>query len=72
MKVNINGWVGLVEVVGGKMWYLWDNYKRDSLYFHSKKECEAAIREIYKDDANVKHRLLCDLFAMRGKAYILR
>lgn len=54
--------VGLVDVWGGKMWYVCGEY------FWTKKETEKHIRDCYNDDK--KRQLLNMLKNCHGRSYI--
>lgn len=69
-------YAGLSNVVGGKMWRV-DNTDVNSgelfgsLYFTTKREAVAAVRQIYKADPNFRNAVLNQINECRGRAYFL-
>ena len=41
---------GIVPVIGGKMWYAWDDYNNVRRYFQTKKECGDFIKANFKGE----------------------
>lgn len=62
-------YVGLGDVFGGKMWFVWNPQERYCEWYHTKKECATRIRQLYEGDE--KKRLLTKLQCCKGKAFIL-
>ena len=70
MEVFRNGvaYVGLGDVVGGKMWFCVNKTKgMNMVWFWTKKECEKYIRDSFSGDD--KKYLLKKLSERKGRAY---
>lgn len=62
-------YVGLVDVVGGKMWYCVNAERTtEGRYFHTKAECREYIKENFRH--NERSELLRRLAQCNGRAYI--
>lgn len=62
-------YVGLGDVVGGKMWFVWNPQVRYCEWYHTKKECGVRVHQLYVGD--VKKNLLAKLKSIKGRAFIL-
>lgn len=62
-------YVGLGDVFGGKMWFVWNRQVGYCEWYHTKKECAARVRQLYEGDE--KKKLLSKLQDCKDKAFIL-
>lgn len=75
-NIKLNGlYTGLVDVVGGKMWYVHNmdvttGEPFSSLYFHTKREAVAAVRRIYKPNTDMRNAVLNQINRPQGRAWI--
>lgn len=60
-------YAGLVDVFGGKMWYVDNNGGAE--YYTTKREAAKAIREAYKGNRPMKRAILAQLGESKGRAY---
>lgn len=60
-------YVGLLDVVGGKMWFCHDPNRQCSAVFWTKKECEQFIRKTFSGED--KRQLLKRLKDVKGRAF---
>lgn len=60
-------YVGLLDVVGGKMWFCHDPNHQCSAVFWTKKECEGFIRDTF--DKEDRKQLLARLKSVKGRAF---
>ena len=58
-------YAGLVDIFGGKMWYVDNNGSAE--YYATKIKAEKAIRAAYKDDAPRRRAILAQLKASKGR-----
>lgn len=66
MKKGV-AFTGLMDVVGGVMWFCYDPNYKSSMPFWTKKECEAYIRKIYVGEDRAL--LLRKLRECKGRAF---
>ena len=59
--------VGLLDVVGGKMWFCHDTSRQCSAVFWTKKECREFIRQTFSGEDG--KRLLAKLKDCKGRAF---
>lgn len=60
-------YVGLLDVVGGKMWFCHDPNRQRSAVFWTKKECREFIRQTFSGED--RKRLLAKLQDCKGRAF---
>lgn len=62
-------YAGLVDVVGGKMWYTYDENADHNEYYTTKREAVAAVRRIYKSNTDMRNAVLNQINRPQGRAY---
>lgn len=73
-NITLTGcYAGLVDVVGGKMWYVHNmnvitGEAFSPLYFTTKREAVAAVRRIYKPNADMRNAVLNQINRSHGRA----
>jgi hypothetical protein len=67
MKKTI-AFAGLGDVVGGRLWYCVEPTFRETVWFGTKKECEAYIRKNFT--GHIKKEILGQLWSVKGRAII--
>lgn len=74
-NITLTGlYAGLVDVIGGKMWYVHNmdvntGEAFSSLYFTTKREAVAAVRRIYKPNKDMRNAVLNQINRSQGRAY---
>lgn len=68
-SVTLKGsYAGLIDVFGGKLWYVYDNTIKQSWHFWTKREAEKKVRELYAGDAELRNAILNQLMQSHGRA----
>lgn len=61
------GYAGLVDVVGGKLWYVYNDNTKETYYFSTKRETEKKVREVYTHNKEMRNAILNQLIQCRGR-----
>lgn len=62
------GYAGLCDVVGGKLWHVYDDKEKQTYYFSTKRETEKKVRELYDDNKELRNAILNQLNRAKGRS----